>query len=33
MGSVLLGHKKGDVVETTGPTGRKITMTILKLEH
>ena len=33
VGSVLLGHKKGDVVETTGPTGRKITMTILKLEH
>ena len=25
VGSVLLGHKKGDVVETTGPTGRKIT--------
>lgn len=24
---------EGDVVETTGPTGRKITMTILKLEH
>ena len=33
VGLVLLGHKKGDVVETTGPTGRKITMTILKLEH
>ena len=33
VGSVLLGRKKGDVVETTGPTGRKITMTILKLEH
>ena len=33
VGSVLLGHKKGDVVETTGPTGRKITMTFLKLEH
>ena len=29
VGSVLLGHKKGDVVETTGPTGRKITMTVL----
>lgn len=33
VGAVLLGHKKGDVVETTGPTGRQIVMTILKIEH
>ncbi|MEF9877626.1 MAG: transcription elongation factor GreA [Gordonibacter sp.] len=33
VGSALLGHKKGDVVETTGPTGRDIVMTIVKIEH
>ena len=33
VGSVLLGHKKGDKVETTGPTGRDISMVILKIEH
>lgn len=33
VGSALLGHKKGDVVETTGPTGRDIIMTIVKIEH
>ncbi len=33
VGSALLGHKKGDAVEATGPTGRVITMTILKIEH
>lgn len=33
VGSALLGHKKGDTVETTGPTGRAITMVIKKLEH
>ncbi len=33
VGSALLGHKKGDLVETTGPTGRDISMTILKIEH
>lgn len=33
VGAALLGHKKGDVVETTGPTGRKISMTIDKIEH
>ena len=33
VGSALLGHKKGDQVTTTGPTGRVIEMTILKIEH
>lgn len=33
VGSALLGHKKGETVEATGPTGRVITMTIVKIEH
>ena len=33
VGAALLGHKKGDKVETTGPTGRDISMTIIKIEH
>lgn len=33
VGAALLGRKKGDEVETQGPTGRTITMTILKIEH
>ena len=33
VGSALIGHKKGDHVETTGPTGRKIEMDILKIER
>ena len=33
VGSALIGHKKGDHVETVGPTGRKIEMDILKIEH
>ena len=33
VGSALLGHKKGDEIQTTGPTGREIKMTILKIEH
>ena len=33
VGSALLGHKKGDVVETQGPTGKKIVMTIVKIDH
>lgn len=33
VGAALIGHKKGDVVETTGPTGRAIKMTITKIEH
>ena len=31
VGSALLGHKKGDEVRTSGPTGREIVMTILKI--
>ena len=30
VGAALLGNKKGDEIETTGPTGRVIKMTILK---
>ena len=33
VGAALLGHKKDEVVVTTGPTGRTIEMTILKIEH
>lgn len=33
VGSALLGHKKGDHVDATGPTGKEITMEILKIEH
>lgn len=33
VGSALLSHKKGDEIKTVGPTGRKIEMTILKIEH
>ena len=33
VGSALIGHKKGDHVETTGPTGRLIEMDIIKIEH
>ncbi len=33
VGSALLGHKKGDEIETVGPTGRDINMTILKIER
>ncbi|MGI6045711.1 MAG: transcription elongation factor GreA [Eggerthellaceae bacterium] len=33
VGAALLGHKKGDEVEAEGPTGKKIPMTILKIEH
>lgn len=33
VGAALLGHKKGDSVETTGPTGKDIVMEILKIEH
>ncbi|MEG0071931.1 MAG: transcription elongation factor GreA [Raoultibacter sp.] len=33
VGAALLGHKKGDVVTTVGPTGREISMTVLRLEH
>ena len=33
VGAALLGHKKGDEIATTGPTGREISLTILKIEH
>ena len=33
VGQALLGCKKGDEVTTTGPTGRDIEMTILKVEQ
>lgn len=33
VGSALLGGKKGDVIKTQGPTGKKIVMTINKIEH
>ena len=33
VGSALIGHKKGEEIETTGPTGRVIKLTILKIEH
>jgi len=33
VGSALIGHKKGDELQATGPTGREISMKILKIEH
>ena len=33
VGSALIGHKKGDHVETVGPTGRAIEMDIIKIER
>lgn len=33
VGAALIGHKKGESIETTGPTGRAIKMEILKIEH
>ena len=33
VGAALLGHKKGDHIETQGPTGRTISMSILKIEQ
>lgn len=33
VGAALIGRKKGDVVSTEGPTGRKIEFTITKLAH
>ena len=32
VGSALIGHKKGDHIETVGPTGRVSEMTIVKVE-
>ncbi len=31
VGAALLGHKKGDHIETLGPTGRAIAMDIVKI--
>ena len=33
VGAALLGHKKGDEITTTGPTGQEIVMSVLKSEH
>ena len=33
VGAALLGHKEGDSVEATGPTGRDIHMTVLRIEQ
>ena len=33
VGAALIGHKKGEDVEATGPTGRVVKMTILKIER
>ena len=33
VGAALLAHKKGDEIETTGPTGRVIKMKIVNIEH
>ena len=33
VGSALIGHKKGDELKATGPTGREIEMKIIKIEH
>ncbi len=33
VGAALLGRKKNEQVTATGPTGRVIEMTILKIEH
>ena len=32
VGQALLGHKKGDVVATLGPTGKKVSMTIVNVK-
>ncbi|MEE8722183.1 MAG: transcription elongation factor GreA [Eggerthellaceae bacterium] len=33
VGAALIGHKKGDEITTTGPTGREISMKVLKIER
>ena len=33
VGAALLGHKKDDVITATGPTGREVEMTIVKIEQ
>lgn len=33
VGAAILGHKKGDTVQATGPTGREITLIINSVEN
>ncbi len=33
VGAAILGHKKGDEIETAGPTGRPLKIVIKKIEH
>lgn len=33
VGAALLGHKKDETIVTTGPTGREIEMTIVRIEQ
>ena len=33
VGAALVGHKKGDELHVSGPTGRSIDLTILKIEQ
>ena len=33
VGAAMIGHKKGDEISTTGPTGREIKFTIKDIEH
>ena len=33
VGAAVLGHKKGDKIEYTGPTGRKMKFTLTKVGH
>ena len=33
VGAAIMGHKKGDAIETVGPTGREISIVIKKIEH
>lgn len=33
VGAAVLGHKKGDVIEYEGPTGRKMKFTLAKVGH
>lgn len=33
VGAALLGHKEGDAVQATGPTGREINVTVLRIEQ
>ncbi len=33
VGAAILGHKKGDEIQTTGPTGRPLNIVIKKIER